>query len=128
MYVNGWFGAKIFKSPTLRIATGPAKLKQNNKGFDRKSGKPLFWLPCIQLEYKPLERLRMDCNIDCCLVMRDSSFPEIYPKQAIELERIARKNPKKDWRIEIISAFESLTYQRQGLNKWLLIEVGKGYA
>lgn len=127
MYVNHWFGAKILKPESIKTTLAPAKVKKNNIGFNRR-GKPMFWLPCLQLEDRRSERLRMDYKIDCCIVMKGKRHPEIYPQEVIELEIIARKDPKKDWRIEIISAFESLTYQRQGLNKWLLIEIGKGYA
>lgn len=118
--VEHWFKAECFM-PGIRIATGPGKSIKIN-------GKPDWWLPPFRVDGFKLPHLRMNTKLDACLVMRNKSYPDIFPSSAIELEKIARKKPKHNWRVELISAFESLTYQRQGRNKWVLIETGKGYA
>jgi hypothetical protein len=123
-YVEGWFQADCFKADTIRVAVKSGSIVEVTK----KTGKPLWYLPVLQLEYRPLERLKMSACLDFSLIYCGKSFPKISPRTARDLELIARKRSQKDWRVELISAFESLTYQRQGRNKWVLVEVGKGYA
>jgi hypothetical protein len=118
--VDHWFKAKCF-TLEMRVATGPGKSIKIN-------GKPDWWQPPFRVDGFKLPHLLMSAKLDACLIMRNKSYPNINPSIALELEKIARKKPKHDWRVELISAFESLTYQRQGRNKWVLIEVGKGYA
>jgi len=122
-YVDHWFGADCFKPPVMRNADGRGKLKKV-----KVAGRPFWMEPAIQLEVRRYERLSMKKRLDAFLITIDGLYPDIFPKDTRTLEKIARKEPGKDWRIEIIDAFESLTYQRQGTNKWLLIEMGKGYA
>lgn len=122
-YVESWFKAECFAPPIMRNADGIGKVV----GVTKITGKPLWYLPVVQLEYRPAERLRMNQKLDFALIYCNK-LTKISAATALELEKIARKKPKKDWRVELISAFESLTYQRQGRKKWLLVEIGKGYA
>ncbi len=128
MYVEHWFNAKAFRPPDVRIQEKSARIIDKKKAVNKKTGKPLWWIPAMQLECRRYERLDMNEKIDACIVHYGLRYPNIFPKTAMELERIARKKPNKDWRVEIIEAFEDRTYQRQGRNKWLLINTGKGYA
>ena len=123
-HVEGWFRADCFKANFIRIAEKAGSIID----VTQKKGKPLWYLPVIQLEYRPAERLKMNALLDFSLIYCGKSYPKISPQTAMYLERIARKKPKRDWRVELISAFKSLTYQRQGRNKWVLVEIGKGYA
>jgi hypothetical protein len=122
-HVEGWFQADCFKADTIRVAEKVRPIRDVTHGRQ-----PLWYLPVIQLEYRPAERLKMSAPLDFSLIYCGRSFPKISPRIAMDLERIARKKPRKDWRVELISAFESLTYQRQGRNRWFLVEVSKGYA
>lgn len=118
-YVDHWF-----KAPGL---IGVMRPVVTNKQKDL-SGKPKHWQRVIQLEYRPLERLNMNFKFDAALLMRNGRHINFDAKTAIELEKFARKKKQHDWRIEIIEAFQTLVYQRQGTKKWVLIEIGKGYA
>lgn len=122
-HVEGWFKAKCF-APVMRNADAAGTVVSVTK----LTGKPLWYLPVVQLSYRPMERLKMSESLDFAIIYCGKSYPKISPSKAMDLELIARKKPKKDWRVELISAFESLIYQRQGRNKWVLVEVGMGYA
>jgi hypothetical protein len=129
MHVDHWFDAECFKPPMIRIAEGQSRIIEIDSRVT-KSGKPTWFLPVLQREYRPIERLAMSEKIDSALITaKRTRLPKNYsPRVALEVEKLARKKPNRDWRIEIIEAFISLVYQRQGRNKWVLIEVGKGYA
>lgn len=133
MYVDHWHNA-IRDAYNEVNGTGPLKnsdsLGKTIKLSDRrtKKGKPMYWLPAIQLEFRKLERLSINCTSDFFLFSVNGRFPKEDFTTVKQCERFARKRINKDYRIEIIEAYESLTYQRQGTNKWLLIEIGKGYA
>jgi len=45
-----------------------------------------------------------------------------------EAEKVAAKDPGKDWRIHFEETRWSGTYQRQGKNKWVLIRKGGGFS
>lgn len=119
MYVDHWH-----KAPSL---IGTIRPIVPNRIIDINS-KPKFWKRAIQLSHKKFERLSMNKKLDTALVSRNGRYLKFYPTTAKELEKFARRKNFHDWQIEIIEAFESLIYQRQGTNKWLLIECGKGYA
>lgn len=120
-YVKGWYRAECFVSPAMRIAQEPGReIKFRNK--------PDWFLPAIQLDFRKAERLNMNESLEYCLIMKGKFYPKIFPATALDLEKIARKSIKRDWRVEIIGVFESLTYQRQGWKKWILVEIGKGAA
>lgn len=123
MHVEHWFKAACFAPPIMRNADEVGCIIEVTKGRQ-----PLWYLPIIQLEYRPAERLKMDAMLDFSLIYYGKSYPKISPRTAADLELIARKKPKRDWRVELISAFESLTYQRQGRSKWVLVKMGKGFA
>jgi hypothetical protein len=120
--VKGWFKAECFKAPMRPV---PPKVP---KVVKTKLLKPIFWEPCIKLEYRPLERLDLSKTPDLFLLTIDGEYPKDQSQPLSIIEKMARKKPSKDWRIELIETFRSYTYQRQGRNKWLLIEIGKGYA
>lgn len=123
MHVEHWFKAECFAPPMVRNSDGIGHVVEVTRGRQ-----PIWYLPIIQLEYRPMERLKMSDRLDFSLIYCGKSYPKIEPHTVMDLERIARKKPKRDWRVELISAFESLTYQRQGRNKWVLVEIGKGFA
>lgn len=123
-FVDHWFKAECFAPPVMRNADTAGKVFEVTK----LTGKPLWYLPVIQLEYRAAERLRMDQSLEFALIMCGRKYVMQEVKTARDLELIARRKPKKDWRVELISAFESLTYQRQGRNKWVLVKIGKGFA
>lgn len=43
-------------------------------------------------------------------------------------ERAARKDPDHDWRINKHGPLHGESYQRQGENKWVLVETNEGFA
>ena len=90
--------------------------------------KPKHFQRVLQLEYRPAERLRMNEVLDFALIMRNGRYITTGVKTAYDLELVARKKKKYDWRVEIITAFTTYIYQRQGRKKWLLIEMCRGYA
>lgn len=120
--VKGWFKATCFQAPMRAV---PPKAPRVIRA---KAAKPIFGEACIKLEYRPLERLDMGSQPDLFLLTINDKFPKEYPNNLSTIEKMARKEPHKDWRIELIETFSSYTYQRQGRNKWLLIEIGKGWA
>lgn len=119
MHVEHWY-----KAPGLIGIMRPI-VDSKTKEFN---SKPKHFQRVIQLELRPAERLNMNQSLNFALIYCNKWTDKISASTASELEKIARKKPKKDWRVELIDAFESLTYQRQGRNKWVLIEIGKGYA
>jgi len=123
-YVDHWFKAECFAPPIMRNADEAGRVIEVTKV----TGKPLWYLPVVQLEFRPAERLSMNRLLDFALIHCNKWTDKILASTALELEKIARKKPKKAWRVELVSAFESLIYQRQGRNKWVLIDIGKGYA
>lgn len=125
-YVDEWFGAECWKDEDGFMR--PVDYSGNVKKINSIRKKPMWYRAILQLDFRPAERLNMNERLDTALIQKGKRWPNIYPETAIELERIARKSPKNDWRVELISAFESLIYQRQGIKKWVLIEIGKGYA
>ena len=50
-----------------------------------------------------------------------------YPT-LMKFELMARKHPGWDWRAELDLPLRSAVYQRQGKNKWVLVESGQGFA
>ena len=46
----------------------------------------------------------------------------------LKAENRARKNPDADWRIVMDGPLHGETYQRQGRNRWVLIEKNQGFA
>lgn len=44
------------------------------------------------------------------------------------IERRAKLEPECDWRAHLDLPLRSAVYQRQGKNKWMLIEKGQGFA
>lgn len=124
MHVENWFKAECFAPPVMRNADAAGKVIEVTKI----TGKPLWYLPVVQLEYRPAERLSMNTKLDTALIYCNKWTDKISADTITDLKKMARKKNKKDWRVELIGAFESLTYQRQGRNKWVLIEIAKGYA
>lgn len=111
----------------------------------RKIGAPKFKLRHIQWIYgrptwyrRTVNVLRKDKRLDLstkkpsdfmATIMVTVNGRFIVEKSSYkEIERYCVRHASKDCRIEIISAFEALTYQRQGRKKWMLIKVGKGFA
>lgn len=124
-HVKHWYKADCFTAPMLKNA--------DNKGVLKKFGppvKPFFWLPVVKVPFRPMERLDMGkgFNYPYGFALCNGKPIEAPCKTVMDVERIARKMIKKDWQIWFISAFQDLTYQRQGRNKWVLVEIGKGYA
>lgn len=56
----------------------------------------------------------------------DFDFHE-YPT-LMKFENMARKDPDHDWRAECFLPLRGATYQRQGVNSWVLIESNQGFA
>lgn len=44
------------------------------------------------------------------------------------VERWARAYPKADWRIVLHGPLNGATYQRQGRNRWVMVESNEGFA
>lgn len=121
MYLNRWFNNHAL--------IGIMRPVVDNKTINI-SRKPKHWKNAVQLEYRPAERLKMGKRFaDMAIVSRNGRYLKNFdPKSPIELEKFARKKIKHDWQVEIIGAWETLIYQRQGWKKWLLIAIGNGYA
>ena len=49
-------------------------------------------------------------------------------KTLLYIEKKARLDPNRDWRAVLDLALRSAVYQRQGYNKWVLVEKGQGFA
>ncbi len=45
-----------------------------------------------------------------------------------DIEKVAAKHPKDDWRISRQTGLHGETYQRQGKGKWVCIESNPGFA
>ena len=45
-----------------------------------------------------------------------------------EFEEMARKDPNHSWEVLLDAPLRSRKYQRQGKDKWVLIESGEGFA
>ena len=130
--VRHWHGAECFKPAPIRKINPPAKQVNMNRRKHRKTGRCLWYRPVIQCEYRKAERIDMAINFEkegiFTLVSKNGRYIKNDPATMKELEHIARKQKENNWTIEIIGAFEELVYQRQGMNKWLLVGIGKGYA
>ena len=50
------------------------------------------------------------------------------PKTFKWAEFCARKEPDRDWRIYLHGPMHGETYQRQGENRWVLVESNEGFA
>lgn len=50
-----------------------------------------------------------------------------YPT-LMKFENMARKDPDQDWRAECYLPLRDATYQRQGVNEWVLVSSGQGFA
>lgn len=118
-FVDHWY-----KAPSL---IGSMRPVVENRTLDL-CQKPKHFQRVLQMEYRPAERLRMNELLDFALVMRNGKYISTAVKTAYDLELAARKKKKHDWRVEIITAFTTYIYQRQGKKKWVLIEMGRGYA
>ena len=44
------------------------------------------------------------------------------------IERMAKLEPECDWRANLNLPLRSAVYQRQGKSKWVLVEIGQGFA
>jgi hypothetical protein len=129
LFIEHWWKARDFRPGLLPSSTRAAKVVNLCRSTSKRTGKPLWWCPVYQLDYRPAERLSMNLRLETTLITKNGCFPkDVHPSTPHELETICRRYPKNDWRIELMGAFESLIYQRQGRNKWFLISVGKGYA
>lgn len=51
------------------------------------------------------------------------SFPTL-----MKFENMARKNPDADWRAHCNLPLRDAEYQRQGKNRWVLVNSGPGFA
>ena len=45
-----------------------------------------------------------------------------------QAENRARKDPRRDWRIVLHGPMHGETYQRQGRDRWVLVEKNEGFA
>lgn len=61
-------------------------------------------------------------------VYSESAQPESEYWTGEDAERIAKKDPDTDWRIEFFAPLYNATYQRQGEAHWVLVEKGRGFA
>lgn len=62
---------------------------------------------------------------DDIVVYQETNDEDRYLK---EFEEMARKDPNHDWRMTLMSALHGEVYQRQGDEKWVLIESNQGFA
>jgi hypothetical protein len=128
-YVEHWFGrmqSAGYNYNPLRKCDEAATRLRHIKSL---KGQPAWFRRAHKLEYKPFNRLDLNKKFeDSCLITCGKTYSPINFTSYRQIEMAARKNKKKDWQIEIIHAFESFVYQRQGRNKWVLIEIGKGFA
>jgi hypothetical protein len=51
--------------------------------------------------------------------------PDCWTMRRAEAE--ANKDPDYDWRIVLVGPLSNVTYQRQGVYRWILVEVGRGF-
>lgn len=130
--IRHWYLADLFRPPKIRVADLPGRVIKPYRYRSSKTGKPLWYIPALKCEYRKAERLNMQTNFDraglSVLVTKNGSYIKNCPGTVKELERMCRKKPACDYRIDLVGAFENLVYQRQGMNKWVLISAGKGYA
>jgi len=56
-------------------------------------------------------------------------MPEFHDTRTLrEFEQIAQSDPDNDWRLLLEAPLRSREYQRQGFEKWVLIDSGMGFA
>jgi hypothetical protein len=53
---------------------------------------------------------------------------DIAPKTVADIEKWAKESPDRDWRIVLNGPLHGETYQRQGVNKWVMVESNDGFA
>lgn len=119
----------------------------NTPGLNIDSVKPSFFLPaikggvsgCVNCGYTddilPLDT-RLYSGFGGWVISKNgfqffrenanSEYDNSKPLSNIEL--IAKKEPNSDWRAHLDLPMRSATYQRQGDNKWILVERGEGFA
>jgi hypothetical protein len=57
----------------------------------------------------------------------DSDNAESFPTVA-DVEKMAKEDPDRDWRIYFHAPLYDVEYQRQGEGLWLLVKKGMGFA
>lgn len=134
MHVEHWYGniGKVYAElegyeyNIIRKVNSVAKEIHINKLWKR----PNWYLPALRILKRKYHRLSMEENITSALITcSNHRFPNnFHPQTVHDVELYAREYSNRDWRIELIEAFESALYQRQGRNKWVLVELGKGFA
>ena len=61
------------------------------------------------------------------VIFREKPDDETYHTLQ-EFEDMAKKDPNHSWTVTLFSPLRGRTYQRQGDNKWVLIESNQGFA
>lgn len=123
-YVDHWYkkmpGEIYNKNPLRRSEEKKPKVLPIFK-------RPLWYRRAVKTINRKDRYLNIFEKQEHFLVTRNEAFGKYsYLRTTHEVELRARKNKDNDWRIEIMDFSENLIYQRQGKNKWLLIEIAKG--
>jgi hypothetical protein len=61
------------------------------------------------------------------IIYQDISIADKVPTLQ-EFEKMAQLDPNHDWRLLLEAPLRSREYQRQGIEKWVLIDSGMGFA
>jgi hypothetical protein len=77
--------------------------------------------------------VRMHAGFGVTALKRDGQWVESYFDYEKcptfrRFENVARKDPDHDWQVQVDGPLSDVTYQRHGLNEWVAVAKGMGFA
>ena len=71
-----------------------------------------------------------DAHLECDgrVIWSENHKTQDNPITVKYAEKLAAKEPKKDWRIVLFGPLHGEVYQRQGNKKWVCVETNEGFA
>lgn len=75
----------------------------------------------------------LDVGFGSTALLVDRSVTELHAltqpcRTLADVERIAARQPQRNWRLRFITPLRASVFQRQGPGRWVLVESGPGFA